>query len=289
MRIYVGVILLASITSVVLFHYASNAPKSALSLTVLLDQKNEQYERGFRFIQTPITDETVQDAVKQVQTKIKEAANVRDITDRELYIREFAAVLRVCNRRDIYQKNPAELNLSERAVARVVRTLGNLQAEETAELLTEFLLLPIDFEVSRLKDTLDRPTCWALFEIGDTALPFLHRKMLSDHQRIRKVAGASAFAILGPRWSEQFETWLIQATTAQQKERLADAKPEWLITVRVVKASDQSVEEYRRRLLEDGRRRLAGILDRPNMFEQVERSAQELSEKQKLEQTSKNP
>jgi len=227
-----------------------------------------------KVISTPINDETVRQALSRIQDEVKDAPSLRDLAKRNLYISELISVLERCDRQDRFrldaQRIPTEgvqVRISDRTAARVIRCLGDLQAKEAAGVITEFLLLPWDVpHYSALPREGDMPAQWALFQIGDAALPHLRKKMASEVLWIRRCASLVAESILGPRASIQLEEWIRNAKTPEEQSRLAEMRRKFEGFARDHQKYN-SLEQYRAERLEKGRNRLKTVLDSATLDE----------------------
>ena len=235
------------------------------------EQKEESTD--FKFLQTPVTEEGVSYFVNHVRSQLKQLNAPGSVPKRDAYVRELVGVLEQFVLKDALRENlttadKRRLWLSDRTAARVVRLLGDLNAIEAVQTISEHLLIPEDVEYPSLPHHEDSPARWALFQIGDASLPVLRNKMTSESQNIPRAAARTAAYILGPRAEEQLSKWTNEAKTPEERERLAKHSLSFVGTTKIAEHNYLlTPEEYRRVMLEEGRRRLDNLLGRPTEFE----------------------
>jgi hypothetical protein len=237
-------------------------------ITQKSDLSHEQHR--FSVIETPVNELTVLKAVKRVETLLSEDKSVDRINERKKYAADLQAVLRMCDLQDKYfnergekvakKKNDAGgIVLKRRTVCRVIHCLGNLEAADAAGTIAEFLLMNEDLSlVLGLPRPGDLPTDWALFQIGDPALPVLRVKMTQENPLIRRRAALSASQVLGPRANAQLQSWLTAAESIEERERLREATGLFALVTQNTKHSDSCT--YRESRLRLGQDRNAALL-----------------------------
>lgn len=217
-----------------------------------------------QFVRPPVNEQRVNAFLTSARLQLKIAKSPDSLPQRDAYVKELVRLLQRFAMKDVLKENlsPADdrtLWLSDRTVGRVIRLLGDLNAVEAVDTISEYLLLAPDVESLRLTIGEDLPTHWVLFEIGDASLPILRKKMTSDGSKARSAAAHSAARILGPRAEKEMEKWIAAAESEEQRERLEGARRIFQLYAR----KNQTPEEYRQQRLEEGRRSLENLLERP--------------------------
>jgi hypothetical protein len=241
----------------------------------------QKQSNALKFLKAPVTEQEVNDFVNMVRRLLREAKSPSSLEQRNAYVIELVQVLErfvvKTERRDsLTLAEKQSLWLSDPTAARVIRLLGDLNAVEAAETISDYLGLPSDVEYWRLTAGEDMPTTWALFQLGDASLPFLRRKMTSDNGNIRLSAAHAAGLILGPRAEEQLGKWIQEAETAEQRERLAENKTMFqAFTANAERLHLRTPEQYRRARLEEARRTLEPLLDQPSVLERMRQKAKQ--------------
>jgi hypothetical protein len=201
----------------------------------------------------------------RIESQLTTTIDPEAIPDRESVSRLFIDVLQNCDQQDRFRRPGSSLDssprriqkLSEETVGRLIRCLGDLHAEAGIDVIAEYLFLPRDLGSMDGPKTGDDAASWALFVIGDSALPTVRRKMISPDTEVRNAAWHIAVAILGPRSSNKLAEWIDEATSDEEKHRLFEATNFFRVVSQ--NSSRLTPEEYRKRRLRDGRDEIAHL------------------------------
>jgi hypothetical protein len=253
----------------------------------------------YQIVQEPVDEKSINSSCAEVERLVRAAESPHQVKNRAKYITDFVSILRICDRSDRFRKlirrggetpvidtNAAQvLQLSDRTAARLIRCLGDLSAESAVNTISEFLLLPKDFETGKgLPKTGDMPTSWALFQIGDGALPRLRSKMVDENKDVRYWAQYTALGILGPRSAYQLEVWLKESETDEQRNRLSEAA-QWF-TIMTENTRLLNPEQYREEHLRKGRDRVETLLRGREAMDRAIEERKKRYEQKKREQTT---
>jgi hypothetical protein len=210
------------------------------------------------------------DRLEEVQRDPRALAQHRAGFSKDLH-----AVLRMCDLQDKYQiRQPPGavgdervVKLRRATVARLIVSLAAVDRDHAADTIAEFLLLDLN-DYSAEHRFGDVPAELGLFEIGEPALPVLHRKILSSNGAIRHGAALAAATLLGPSARDEFSKWLREVKTEEERAFLIGEQRWFEIVSRNTKG--ESPDGRRAPLLREGRRRFESKLrdcEKPSLQE----------------------
>jgi len=219
----------------------------------------------------PITDETLMGTIATIRVEIAKTPDVHTMPSRHRYIKDLLLALELSEQQDGFRLRDLSSfpgrsthgKLADRTVARAIRCLGDLRADEAATAIAEFLLLPPDVEShSSFPRDGDIASRWALLQIGDPALPALRAKMVGSDRRIRAVASWVVWDILGPWALDSLDQWIHDAKTPEERDRLNEPRRAFVLES-LNREFYASTEDYRRERLREVQKRLDLVLDHP--------------------------
>ncbi len=251
------------------------------------DATGQDSRHEFKLVRDPSDEAAVLEIVARGEQLVVAHLDPRDIPDRDKYIHDLVAILQRCSQQDKFRKSgyeldeeklglaePPPIRLKLRTVSRIIRLLGDLEAAEACSTLADFLTFPMDVRTSGIHQFGCQPTEWALFRIGDSALPMLRQRMASGglsrpftrgqsstEERGRMVAAHLAATILGPRAHDELDGWIAQADTSAERDRLGSYRT--LFHRVATNLQGKSLATYRSERLAAVRERLAVKLRPP--------------------------